>query len=70
MVAKETFMIELKNIDDKWYDIDKETLELRIREDAPEDVKRTFYENMKAVDDLEKHIYKNFGKKKDKKQNG
>ena len=56
-------MIELKDIDDKWYDIDKDTLELRIREDAPDDVKNIFYENMKALDDLEKHIYRNFGKK-------
>ncbi len=57
-------MIELKDIDDKWFDIDEDTLTLRIREDAPADVKKTFYENMKALDDFEKHIYRNFGKKK------
>ena len=67
MVEKEKTMIELKDIDRKWYVIDKETLELKIREDAPNDVKKTFNENKKAIDDLEKYIYRDFGKKKGKK---
>lgn len=33
-------MIELKGINRKWYIIDKETLELKLREDAPYDVKK------------------------------
>ena len=57
-------MIELKGIDRKWYIIDKETLELKLREDAPYDVKKTFNENIKAINALEKHIYRNFGKNK------
>lgn len=57
-------MIELKDIDRKWYIIDKKTLELKLREDAPYDVKKTFNENIKAINALEKHIYRNFGKNK------
>ena len=60
-------MIELKGINRKWYIIDKETLELKLREDAPYDVKKTFNENIKAINDLEKHIYRNFGKNKQKR---
>lgn len=67
MVEKEKTMIELKDIDRKWYVIDKETLELKIREDAPYDVKKVFNENKKAINDLEKYIYRDFGKKKGKK---
>lgn len=57
-------MIELKDINRKWYIIDKETLELKLREDAPYDVRKTFNENIKAINDLEKYIYRNFGKNK------
>ena len=60
-------MIELKDIDRKWYVIDKETLELKIREDAPNDVKKAFNENKKAINDLEKCIYRDFGQKKGEK---
>ena len=59
-------MIELKDINRKWYIIDKETLALKLREDAPYDVKKTFNENIKPINDLEKHFYRNFGKNKQK----
>lgn len=63
MVEKEKLMIALKDIDKKWYIIDSQTFELKLREDAPDDVKKAFNENKKALDDFEKHIYREFGKK-------
>lgn len=57
-------MIELNDIDRKWYVIDKKTCKLELRKDAPQEIRELYEENKKMLDDMEKFIFRNFGKEK------
>ena len=66
MVAKEKSMIELNHIDRKWYVFNKETNRLEIRKDAPKEIQELEKENNEMLNAMEKAVFKNFGKKKNK----
>lgn len=63
-------MIELNQIDRKWYVLNKKTYRLELRKDAPKEIQELEKENNEMLNAMEKAVFKNFGKKKGKKQHG
>ena len=56
-------MIELNQIDRKWYVLNKKTYRLELRKDAPKEIQELEKENKEMLDDMEKAFFGNFGKK-------
>lgn len=67
MATEEKFMIELNDIDRKWYVFNKNTNRLEIRNDAPKEIQELAKENSEMLDDMERAFFGDFGKKKGKK---
>jgi hypothetical protein len=67
MATEEKFMIELNDIDRKWYVFNKNTNRLEIRKDAPKEIQELAKENSEMLDDMERAFFGDFGKKKGKK---
>lgn len=67
MATEEKFMIELNDIDRKWYVFNKHTNRLEIRKDAPKEIQELAKENSEMLDDMERAFFGDFGKKKGKK---
>lgn len=67
MATEEKFMIELNDIDRKWYVFNKNTNRLEIRKDAPKEIQELAKENSEMLEDMERAFFGDFGKKKGKK---
>lgn len=57
-------MIELNDIDRKWYVFNKNTNRLEIRKDAPKEIQELDKENEEMLDAMERAFFGDFGKNK------
>ena len=57
-------MIELNDIDRKWYVFNKNTNRLEIRKDAPKEIQELDKENEEMLDAMDKAFFGDFGKDK------
>ena len=57
-------MIELNDIDRKWYVFNKNTHRLEIRKDAPKEIQELDKENEEMLDAMDKAFFGDFGKDK------
>lgn len=60
-------MIELNDIDRKWYVFNKNTNRLEIRKDAPKEIQELDKENEEMLDAMERAFFGDFGKNKQKR---
>ena len=57
-------MIELNDIDRKWYVFNKNTNRLEIRKDAPKEIQELDKDNEEMLDAMDKAFFGDFGKDK------
>ena len=66
-LQRQHIMIELNDIDRKWYVFNKNTNRLEIRKDAPKEIQELDKENEEMLDAMERAFFGDFGKNKQKR---